>query len=96
MSSGEARPLGYARKAPLVVSENPGPRYSSSAFPGPCRLCGGPAWMQDELGSVHPCCQLWNRGDCPACKASESLNREHRRRGPRQGWREVKAEGIDG
>jgi hypothetical protein len=72
-----------------------GPGASQLIVPAPCRLCHGPTWMQDELGAVHPCCAL-NGGECLACWASEALNREHRRRGPKRGWKEVKAEGLDG
>ena len=103
LGSSPSPRASHAESAPLaslgtsvdgVVSRAVG--VTQLIVPGPCRLCGGPTWMQDELGSVHPCCQLWNRGDCPACKASEALNREQRRRGPRHGWKEVKGEGVDG
>lgn len=59
-------------------------------LPAPCRLCGGPSWLQDAEGSIHPCCELSARSGakldadglliCPACRASEVLNREQRRR----------------
>ena len=66
------------------------PLYSPAALPAPCRLCGGPTWLADDEGSIHPCCEL-SRGQgavvdaegllsCPACKASEKLNQEQRRR----------------
>lgn len=60
------------------------------SLPSPCRLCGGPTWLQDDEGSLHPCCELSRRSGatvdvdgllvCPSCKASEKLNREQRRR----------------
>ena len=53
--------------------------YSDSEFPAPCRACGGPTWKRDDEGAVHPCCELHGI-PCPACVASESLNREQARR----------------
>lgn len=57
-----------------------GQEYRNSFFPAPCRGCGGPAWMTDEEGAIHPCCQIHGQ-PCPACHASARLNREQRRRG---------------
>lgn len=71
--------------------------FISQLIPAPCRLCGGPSYLTDDLGAIHACCQLnWDGRRCVACDTSESLNREHRRRGIRQPWKEVKAEGLDG
>ena len=72
------------------VADPPRVKFTSQSLPSPCRLCGGPTWLADELGSLHPCCEL-SRGQgavvdaegllvCPACKASEVINREWRRR----------------
>ena len=90
LRSGEARPTGYVGSASEVAPEKPGPHYLNCLLPSPCRLCGGPTWLQDELGSIHPCCELWKRSGgsvdsdgllvCPGCRASEKLNREQRRR----------------
>lgn len=51
-------------------------------IPAPCSDCGGPTWMQDELGAVHPCCRLWadKSTSCPACAASAGLNKNHQSR----------------
>lgn len=53
--------------------------YSKNILPAPCRGCGGPSWLSDDLGAVHPCCEL-NGQPCVGCKASEMSNREWRRR----------------
>lgn len=91
--SGEARLLGYAGKASLVASEKPGPRYLSNSLPSPCRLCGGPTWLADDEGGIHPCCELsWDGNRCVACDASEALNRSHRNRNSRP-WKDAK--GVD-
>lgn len=77
-------------------SRGPG-AFVSQLIPAPCRLCAGPCYLTDELGAIHPCCQLnWDGRRCIACDSSEPLNREHRRRGKQRGWREIKAEGLDG
>lgn len=56
--------------------------YLSTLLPAPCRKCGGPSWMTDEEGAVHPCCEfMWTERDgCVSCRESEKLNREWRRR----------------
>ena len=56
--------------------------YSSNFLPAPCHFCGGPSWLADETGAVHPCCVLeWRRtGGCLACQTSDRLNKDHRRR----------------
>lgn len=60
----------------------PTPHYLSTSLPAPCRKCGGPSWKADELGAVHPCCELmWTEeSGCVSCRESERLNREWRRR----------------
>lgn len=68
--------------------------YSSSTLPAPCRACGGPSWLEDELGAIHPCCQLHGQ-ECPACKASETLNREQRRRGKKVIRQPLAYKGVD-
>lgn len=82
IDSGEARPLGYVGPTPLVEPISPGPRYLSTALPAPCRKCGGPSWLSDDSGAIHPCCELmWTQETgCLSCRASEMLNREQRRR----------------
>lgn len=79
MSRGEVRPTGYVGLAQGSPA-NPGPPYLSTLLPAPCRNCHGPSWLADELGAVHPCCQMHGAGECPSCRASEMLNREQRRR----------------
>jgi hypothetical protein len=51
--------------------------------PGPCRVCGDPAWLADVTGPVHPCCLLWAErepgGLCRSCEASKAHQRGWRR-----------------
>ncbi len=61
--------------------------FNSVLLPAPCRLCGGPTWLTDELGAIHPCCELSGRrtaegewGGCLSCRTSEQLNRNFRER----------------
>ena len=89
-SSSIGRTAGFG-----PADEGSTPSSRTMAVCAPCRLCHGPTWMADELGAVHPCCQL-NGEECIGCRASESLNREQRRRGNQRGWKEVKGEGVDG
>jgi hypothetical protein len=42
---------------------------------GPCRYCGTPSYLADELGPVHECCKAWRRvikagHPCPACQVA--------------------------
>ena len=91
--------LGVALAGDPRFGGDEGPRYPSSTshhliVPAPCRLCAGPSYLTDELGAIHGCCQLmWDGRRCLACDTSEALNREHRRRGSRPGWKEIKGEG---
>jgi hypothetical protein len=79
-AENEAPALGGS--ASMVAPVKPAPLYSSNILPAPCRACGGPSWLQDDLGAVHPCCVLmWTKATgCISCKASATLNKEHRRR----------------
>lgn len=63
----------------MVLPISPGPRYLQQPLPSPCRKCSGPTWLADELGGVHPCCELmWTEeGGCVGCRVSE---KERRRR----------------
>ena len=85
-----AEATSRAQSAREVGVRFPSPVYVNNPLPAPCRLCGGPTWLADDEGSIHPCCEL-SRGQgavvdaegllvCPACKASEVINREWRRR----------------
>lgn len=65
---------------PHRVADLPG-GFLAITLPAPCRQCGGPSWLADELGSVHPCCELtWGPGGCVGCRASAMLNEQQRRR----------------
>jgi hypothetical protein len=52
---------------------------------GPCRVCGRPSWMADDLGPAHPCCEAWAarepRKPCPSCAASRAAA-DARAKGP--------------
>ena len=66
-----------------VLRSTRSPRaFVSNILPAPCRACGGPSWLTDDIGSVHPCCRLsWTEiTGCLSCRASDKLNKEHRRR----------------
>lgn len=72
--------------------------FVSVSLPAPCRRCGGPSWLSDDLGAIHPCCELHGAGEgkpCPACKSSEQLNREQRRRSKRV-IQPISYKGVDG
>ena len=77
----------------VVPASNAGPRarFVSAILPAPCRLCGGPTWLTDDLGAIHPCCELmWtDAGGCLSCRTSEHLNRQHRQR------KLTKVKGVD-
>jgi hypothetical protein len=49
----------------------------------PCRVCGDPAWLSDDVNAVHPCCALWveieGQDYCVACKAARALRRQRDR-----------------
>lgn len=96
-ASGEVRPLGYVESAPLVEPVKLGHRYISNPLPAPCRHCGGPSWLSDDLGAIHPCCELmWTEASgCLSCRASETLNREQRRRGKKVIHQPSAYKGVD-
>jgi hypothetical protein len=83
-----------------VEGSSPSPRtYNSTSLPAPCRRCGGPSWLADEDGAIHPCCELHRAGKgrpCLACKSSEMLNREQRRRGKKHISQPSAYKGVDG
>jgi hypothetical protein len=53
-----------------------------TGYAAPCRVCGEPAWLADDVGPIHPCCHWWveieGRSYCVACRAAKAL-REQRR-----------------
>jgi hypothetical protein len=56
------------------------PRFRELTQPGPCGLCGDPAYLADHAGPVHPCCAanaltIAMGQPCPACAASRAAAR---------------------
>jgi hypothetical protein len=89
-ASEESEALASGKLVPLVAPLRLAPRFNSTVLPVPCRLCGGPTWLSDDSGAIHPCCELWSRSGgrvddygllvCVACETGAGLNREQRRR----------------
>lgn len=57
--------------------------------PGFCRFCGDVAWLADNDGPLHACCELWAaelaaQRPCPSCSEARSAKRKaggNRRKG---------------
>lgn len=62
-------------------------------FPAPCRGCGGPSWLSDDSGAIHPCCEL-NGQPCVGCVTSETLNQRHRDRTKKKLTREINSASV--
>lgn len=50
---------------------------------GPCRYCGEPSYIADDLGAVHLCCRSWRRVikagfACPSCQIARIVARTGR------------------
>lgn len=79
------------RRAVAPSDEDRAPTYcerstaTGAASPaGPCRVCGEPAWRDDDDGPAHPCCVFWATEaagrPCLACAESRRAVRQGTRR----------------